>query len=168
MIFLLAICAFQGLSKWKQFLILITAFTIGHSLSLLVAVFDLIPYSVSIIEFLIPLTIFIYAIQQLIFGEGSRSYSFKYVIVLLFGLIHGLGFSSYLKSLLGNESDLIIKLFAFNIGIELGQILVVSIIIFIKTLVDYSGLVKRQNLEYWISGMATGIAILLMNQTKFW
>lgn len=128
LLFILALCARYLLGQWRQVLILITAFTIGHSLTLALATLNILQVSSRLIEFLIPLTIFITSFEN-IFTYKTNTFSwrnFKYGAALFFGLIHGLGFSYFLRSLLGKEDNILKPLFAFNLGIETGQCIIVT------------------------------------------
>jgi len=136
-LFILTLCAVYSLKEWKRVLVLVTAFTIGHSLTLALATLDLIRVDGDLIEFLIPLTIFITALSNLLARKqkvNSRLYYLRYTAALFFGLIHGLGFSNYLRSLLGAEGGLVLPLFSFNVGIEVGQIIIVAIIMLLTKL----------------------------------
>lgn len=168
MVFLLAMCAFHDLRNWKRLLILITAFTIGHSITLILAALEFIHVPVPIIEFLIPVTIFLTAISPFQKGNPINEDSGLYSLILFFGLIHGLGFSNQLVLLFGSESDILVPLFSFNLGIELGQILIVISILIIKTLIEFLPFIDKNKFRFWLSGMAAGIAVLLMIETKFW
>jgi hypothetical protein len=112
-------------------LILVTAFTIGHSLTLALSTLSVLDIPVNWIEFLIPVTILITAVSNFWVRdfEFKQGFSAHYGLALFFGLIHGLGFSNYLKSLLGKEDSLLGPLFSFNIGLEIGQILIVMVIL---------------------------------------
>ena len=142
-LFILTLCAVYSLKEWKRVLVLITAFTIGHSLTLALATLDLIRVDGDVIEFLIPLTIFITALANLMARKQQVSplhHYIKYSAALFFGLIHGLGFSNYLRSLLGAERGLTLPLFSFNVGIEVGQIIIVSVIMVLtRVVVDLMG-----------------------------
>ncbi len=127
-LFVMTLCAVYVLKDWKKVLWLVTAFTVGHSLTLALAVFHLVNISPSIIEKLIPVTIMITALSNIFWNaEGGNRMRWLYIMAGFFGLIHGLGFSNYLKALLGSEEDLLLPLFAFNLGVEAGQILVVAV-----------------------------------------
>ena len=107
-IFVVALCALYLTREWKQVLILVTAFTIGHSITLALSTLRIISVKVELIEFLIPLTIFITAVSNLFKNENnltSRSVQMNYFFAGFFGLIHGLGFSSYLRSILGRDES---------------------------------------------------------------
>jgi hypothetical protein len=133
-LFVLALTLRYIWSDWKKILVLVTSFTIGHSLTLALSTLSLIDISVNWIEFLIPVTILITALSNFWVKdfEFTQRYSAHYGLALFFGLIHGLGFSNYLKSLLGKEASLLGPLFSFNIGLEIGQILIVGVILAIS------------------------------------
>ena len=116
---------------WKKILVLVTSFTIGHSATLALSTLNWVNFPVNLIELLIPITIVLTALSNYFVKDFSftSKYPFIYFAALFFGLIHGLGFSNYLKSLLGQEESLIGPLFSFNLGLELGQLLIVSLIL---------------------------------------
>ncbi|UBM60650.1 HupE/UreJ family protein [Marinilongibacter aquaticus] len=126
-LFLIALCAIYSLSKWKEVLWLVTAFTLGHSITLALAVLDWVNIQASLVEALIPVTIMFTSLLNLSGGSkrGFSSNKVRYLTAALFGLIHGLGFSNYLKSLLGGEEQIALPLFSFNLGLEMGQICIV-------------------------------------------
>lgn len=164
-LFIITLCAVYLFSDWKQVVILVTAFTIGHSVTLALASLDIINIKPELVEFLIPLTIFITAIANISFNQVSfvpALYKIKYLTAMIFGLIHGLGFSNYLKSLLGSHESIIKPLFAFNLGLEIGQLIIVFFILGLATLlVKYLNSAKRE----WslvLSGAGLGISVLLM------
>ena len=164
-LFILILCAVYSLKEWKRVLILVTAFTLGHSLTLALATLNLLRVDGDLIEFLIPLTIFITALFNVI-GRRQQvnrlQHSLKYGAALFFGLIHGLGFSNYLRSLLGSEKGLALPLFSFNVGIEVGQILIVVVIMLLsKAVVD----LLRMPVREWhllLSGAGLGVSLVLM------
>lgn len=170
-LFVLALCAVYAVRDWKQILILVTAFTIGHSITLALATLDILVFSSDVIEFLIPLTIFITAVANLFKKEDGLTKTpvqINYLFALLFGLIHGLGFSNFLKALLGKNENILTPLFAFNVGLEVGQIIVVAIFLGISfILVDYLR-VSRRDLRFVLSSAIAGIALILMKDRIFW
>jgi hypothetical protein len=133
-LFVAALCIRYQFSDWKKWLILITAFTIGHSITLVLSVFNYLDFSTNRIEFLIPVTILITSISNMFVKKFSFNTRFPviYFFALFFGLIHGLGFSFYLKSLLGLQQNIAPALLAFNLGLEIGQILIVMAILVIS------------------------------------
>jgi hypothetical protein len=170
-LFVVALCALYIFRDWKRVLVLVTAFTIGHSITLALATLNLISVNVAWIEFLIPLTIFITAFSNLFKNEeniGDRAIQINYGYALVFGLIHGMGFSNYLKSILGRDRSIVSQLLAFNLGLEFGQIIVVVIFMTICfLLVDLFGL-NRRDWKMVISSMVAGMALILMKDRIFW
>lgn len=164
-LFIICLTAVYTLSNWKKVLVLVTAFTIGHSITLALSVLNMVNISSPLIEFLIPLTIFIIAISNMVEKHNALSnslHTFKYFIAMFFGLIHGLGFSNYLKSLLGNEQNIVKPLFAFNLGIEFGQIFIVLIILFLATIAVNKFKIKKREWLLILSGAGLGVSVLLM------
>ena len=161
MLFLLALCAAYVYSDWKKILVLVTAFTIGHSITLALAVLNIIPINGAWIEFLIPVTIVATAAKNIISKQGKAATA-TYLMALGFGLIHGMGFSNYLRSLLGDE--LLLPLFSFNVGIEIGQLLVVAAIFLLQFALLKTTSVKHNHWNWVVSIMAGGISLLLAAQ----
>jgi len=170
-LFVIALCALYLTREWKQVLILVTAFTIGHSVTLALSTLRIISVKVELIEFLIPLTIFITAVSNLFKNENnltSGSVQMNYFFAGFFGLIHGMGFSSYLRSILGKDENILTQLFAFNLGLELGQIIIVAIFMAAAfVLVDLFGL-NRRDWKMVISSAIAGIALVLMKENMYW
>ncbi len=133
-LFLLALCGVYEIKQWKNVLVLITAFTIGHSITLALSVTNAFSINSEIIEFLIPITIILTASYNLYTNYKNKQNNAKisYGAAVLFGFIHGMGFSYLLKSLLGKSESILSPLFAFNIGLEAGQIIIVSSILIIS------------------------------------
>ncbi|GAB4031080.1 HupE/UreJ family protein [Spirosoma gilvum] len=175
-LFVIALCAVYKVQQWRQVLILITAFTIGHSITLALATLQLIHYKTELIELLIPITILITAITNFFFHESrsgrhapnqSSKQLGRYLLALSFGLIHGMGFSNYLRSLLGREADIVQPLLAFNIGLELGQLVIVSLVLAIAYfLLD---IVKSRRLRWVliVSGIVAGMALSLIINNEY-
>ncbi|MDG1754630.1 MAG: HupE/UreJ family protein [Rhodothermales bacterium] len=133
-LFVIALAAVYSLREWKHMLVLVTAFTIGHSVTLALATLGWMNVDADLIETLIPITILITALINIVerfskdpLGAEKRDWRMKYVLALAFGLIHGLGFSSYLRAILGTEQNLVTPLFSFNVGLELGQLVILVI-----------------------------------------
>lgn len=170
-LFILSLCVVYPIKYWKKILVLVTAFTIGHSLTLALATFKIIHVDTKLIEFLIPVTIFITASGNLIQKTdkfNSNLHTLKYLVALFFGLIHGMGFSNYLSSLLGKTGKLIQPLLAFNIGIEAGQIGILIIITVLSLLaIDVFHVKRREWVLIW-SGAAIGVSIVLMIERFPW
>jgi hypothetical protein len=170
-LFVIALCAVYTLQDWKRVLILVTAFTVGHSVTLALATFDVIRVNSDWIEFLIPVTIFLTACSNIFrkedrFPEGKIQ--INYGLAMFFGLIHGMGFSNYLQAILGQSEGITLPLFAFNVGLEFGQIVIV--VLFLSTcfiFVDLFG-VSRRDWKIVISSAIAGISLVLMKDTAFW
>ena len=141
-LFLAALCAAYTLTRWRELLLLVTAFTIGHSVSLALATLRLVRVDTGLVEFLIPVTIVATAVVNLIGARGPQPYDSaarrptlhparrpRYAAALVFGVIHGLGFSSFLRLVLGEERNIFLPLLSFNIGLELGQIVVAGAVL---------------------------------------
>ena len=169
-LFVIALCAVYVASDWKRVLVLITAFTIGHSITLAMATLDVFTFNKELIEFLIPVTILLTALGN-IFKKESRLYSSKlqvnYILAIAFGLIHGLGFSSFLRAITGRDESIVSQLLAFNIGLEIGQIIIVAIFLIISfILVDIFG-VSRRDWRLVVSSAIGGMALLLIIESEF-
>jgi hypothetical protein len=169
-LFVIALCTIYTFVDWREILVLVTAFTIGHSLTLALATLKFISVNASLIEFLIPVTIAITSASNLLntHPKNERAISLNYFFALFFGLIHGLGFSNFLKSLLGKESSILEPLLAFNLGLELGQIVIV-IAFLTLTYILINVLKIRQKL--WIqivSIIVFLVSIYLIFEAKFW
>ena len=161
MLFLLALCAAYAYTDGKKILVLVTAFTIGHSITLALAVLNIIPVNATWVEFLIPVTIVATAAKN-IMAKQEKAAAATYLMALGFGLIHGMGFSNYLRSLLGDE--LLMPLFAFNIGIEFGQLLVVALIFLVQFAFIKTISVKHLWWNMAVSLTTGGISLLLAAQ----
>ena len=132
-LFLAVLCAAYSLARWRELLVLVTAFTIGHSVSLVVATLGLVRVDTGLVEFLIPVTIVATAVTSLDglrrqdpSGHRVAARPPRYALALIFGVIHGLGFSNLLRLALGGERSLLVPLLSFNIGLEIAQIVVVA------------------------------------------
>ncbi|AXE19483.1 HupE/UreJ family protein [Runella rosea] len=167
-LFVIALCAIYAFREWKKVLVLVTAFTLGHSVTLALATLKMITYSSAFIELLIPITIFITAVSN--FSEKStgepKSPKLRYVLAACFGLIHGMGFSNYLRSLLGDQDSIVMPLFAFNVGLELGQLVIVAIALAIASLFVDVIKVKRLTWNHLISGIVAGMALSLILENE--
>ncbi len=169
-LFIVALCAVYLMRDWKKVLILVTAFTIGHSITLALSTLKIISVNQELIEFLIPVTIFITAGSNIFRRTelSDRTTYINYGYALFFGLIHGLGFSNYLKSILGKDSGIVSRLFAFNIGLELGQIIIVSIFLILSFILVDLFTVNRRDWKIVVSSAVAGMALLLMKDKIFW
>lgn len=166
-LFLLALCGIYTLSEWKTLLWLITAFTLGHSLTLALAVLGWVNFPAAWIEFLIPLTIVLSCLYNLMGKQagkqsGQQTQTFPYLMALVFGLIHGLGFSFLLRAMLGRSADLVGPLFAFNLGIEAGQLVIVALVVLLGLVFTRFVGIKAEKWRFFLSSAVFGIAFIMM------
>ncbi|MEP5914607.1 MAG: HupE/UreJ family protein [Flavobacteriaceae bacterium] len=170
-LFLVVLCAVYRMEQWKKILILVTAFTIGHSITLVLVSFDIFSISSKMIKFLIPATIFITALHNVLapssVGNASKM-TRNYAMALFFGMIHGMDFSNYFKALIMDPSDIVIPLLGFNIGIELGQLLVVFFIVGVAFIFLNVLKVKHREWNVFVSGAAVGMSLISMFDNRFW
>src|SRR5690606_20411472 len=166
-LFVITLCAMYTLRDWKRVLILVTSFTVGHSITLALATLDAVSVNAAWIEFLIPLTIFITSVSNLFKNEEAyhdRVIQINYAFALFFGLIHGLGFSNYLRTLLSKSQSIVSPLLAFNVGLEFGQIIIVAIFLFTCFIfIDLFG-VNRRDWKLVISSAIAGISLVMMHE----
>lgn len=170
-LFIIAMCANYRLRQWKNLAILVTAFTLGHSFSLALAMLEIVPVNSNFIEFLIPVTIMLSCITNIIKPQGNqfvesclipKNNKFSYLLILAFGIIHGLGFSNFLKETLVENESLFTPLLAFNIGLEVGQLLIVAIFLIFNFF--FLEVLRKQARDWtiFISGAIASIAFLLI------
>jgi hypothetical protein len=162
-LFLVALCGSYTLKEWKGLLMLITAFTIGHSLTLALSVLRIINIDAGLVEFLIPVTILFTCMFNLYKRNEPVKENFggNYWLALIFGLIHGLGFSTLLRSLLGSADNILSPLFAFNIGLEAGQLIILTVILLFSVALTSLFKIQRNRLDFFISSAVFGIAFMM-------
>lgn len=137
---------------WRRLVWLVTAFTVGHSVTLALATLDVVHARTRLVEVLIPVTIVLTSLAAIGFSRGdseetgpTRSQVPQYMLAASFGLIHGLGFSTFLRSLLGGAESIVKPLLAFNIGLEVGQLFIVAIVMVLGVIaVRAFGLTRRE------------------------
>ncbi len=159
-LFVLALSAIYLLGNWKQVLVLVTAFTIGHSLTLALSVYNILHVSDRLVEFLIPCTIAATAVFNFLQRDFTpKSLRLNYFLALFFGLIHGLGFANTIRFMLAKDQNIGWSLFAFNIGLEVGQVVVVTAILVMSFLIVNKLKAKRNWWVWGLSSLAFCIAI---------
>ena len=169
-LFLVVLCAVYQISQWRNILILVTAFTIGHSITLFIVSLDFFSIPSRIIKLLIPITILITSLQNVINIKQIENFSRmgkNYFMALFFGLIHGMDFSNYFKALIMSPDEIVIPFLGFNIGIELGQLLIVLFIVLISFI--FLNIIKIKHLKWnlFISGAAFGISLISIMELIF-
>lgn len=157
-LFILALASVYVFKDIRKVLILVTAFTIGHSLTLALSVLDIIRFSSKWVEFLIPCTIFITALNNLIqIDKKGVSARINYFLALGFGLIHGMGFANAIRIMLAKDQSIGLGLFGFNVGLEAGQIFVVAIILTLAYIFLNFLKIHRRD---WIFFLSSGVFAL--------
>lgn len=172
-LFIMALCSVYTLVDWKKVIVLVTAFTAGHSITLALATLGYVSVKPDWIELLIPVTIMVTAFLNFFHKFPKGSYTskeegpaFRYPLALCFGLIHGLGFSNYLRALLGKEAEIFNPLLGFNVGLELGQLIIVFIILVIAFVVTELLRVQKITWIHILSGIIFGMAFSLILQNE--
>ena len=170
-LFVIALCIVYSIREWKQVLVLVTAFTLGHSVTLALATLEIITVDGDLIEFLIPVTIFITAVSNIVRkggGPTGRTLHLNYAYAAFFGLIHGMGFSNFLRSILGRDETIFTQLLAFNLGLELGQIIIVAFFLILGFILVDMFSVNRRDWKLVVSSAIAGIALILIKDNIFW
>ena len=171
-LYVVVLCAMFSTTQWKKVLILITAFTIGHSITLAASTLNIINIKQAYIEALIPLTIIATCLVNIILRNQAKdhsrnrtnNYSLNYVLALLFGFIHGMGFSYLLKSMLGKEESIVFPLLSFNLGLEAGQLIIVGAVLLISVFLARFTRIKKPDWILFISSAVFGVSVLLFVQ----
>ena len=159
--FVAALAAIYMLKDWRQVLILVTAFTVGHTITLILSAKNIINVNDSVIEFLIPCTIVITALSNLFLKNFTpRSIRINYFLALFFGLIHGLAFAQTLKWMLAGDQSFWVAWLSFSVGLELGQVLVVLLILLLAQLLVGFLKLKRY---YWVTIISVVVLSLALN-----
>ena len=160
-----ALSVMYPFGEWRKLLVLITAFTIGHSLTLALSTLDLITPPQKVIECLIPITIILTCLNNIRSVKNPpKGVSVKYVLALIFGFIHGMGFSYLLKSLLGREESIVGPLFSFNVGLEAGQLVIVACVMLISVFSQAFTKVTKRSFSLFVSCAVLMIGIMLLVQ----
>ncbi|MEW5674726.1 HupE/UreJ family protein [Flavobacterium enshiense] len=171
-LFLIALVTPYAFKDWKRVLILVSLFTLGHTLSLLLSVYGVVIIQASLIEFLIPITILVTALFHLFTaGKSGKNESITFValVTLFFGIIHGLGFSNYFKTILpGSASDKLLPLLEFALGIEAAQIIVVIIVLLLSYIVQTFFRFSKRDWTLVISAFVVGVVLPMIIQSEIW
>ena len=158
--FIAALAAIYMLKDWKQVLILVTAFTLGHTITLVLSSKEWIKVESETIEFLIPCTIAITAFSNLFQKQFTpKAVRINYFLALFFGLIHGLAFANLLRMLLATNQSFAASMFSFSVGLEAGQILVVLLILLLSQLLIGGLNVERRHWVIFLSAAVFSLAV---------
>ena len=145
-LFMIALAIPYAFKSFLRLLLLATAFTAAHTTSLALAAFNIFKIDAGLIEFLIPVTIALTALYNLLLGESSNEKSrptIPLIATVFFGLIHGFGFSNYFKMIMGGEDEKATALLGFTLGIEVAQLIVISITLALSALLTLTLREKR-------------------------
>ncbi|TDQ21996.1 HupE/UreJ family protein [Tenacibaculum caenipelagi] len=169
-LFLVVLAVVYQFKQWPKVLWLITLFTIGHSITLALSAYRILSVRADLIEFLIPLTIFVTGLMNVLTAKkasvGKENQNLFFA--LFFGLIHGFGFSNYFKGIIGRTSDKLFPLLEFALGVEAAQIIIVLGILLIGVLVQSIFGVNRRDWILITSSIVIGFALQMMFNRVFW
>ena len=162
-LFVLALIAVYSYTDWKKILVLVTAFTIGHSITLALSILDVFRVPSAWVEFLIPLTIVITSLDNILMKNKKQTLMrANYYLALIFGLIHGMGFANTARVMIAKSQSIAVPLLGFNIGLELGQIIIVlGILILLFILLK----IFKVNKKDWVLFVSSGVFALALKMT---
>lgn len=171
-LFLMALAVPYAFKDWKRVVLLVTLFTLGHTLALVLSVFEIIVIKANVVEFLIPITILITALFNLFTaGKNNKKESINLVvfITLFFGIIHGLGFSNYFKSILGGDAaSKVLPLAEFALGIEAAQMIVVFVLLVLSYIVQTVFRFSKRDWTLVMSALIIGVVIPMIIASEIW
>lgn len=158
---------------WKNVILLVTLFTIGHTLSLILSVFGIVTVNATMVEFLIPITILVAAVYNIIkLGKKTsknNSINFIAITTLFFGIIHGLGFSNYFKLLLGKHADdKVLPLLEFALGIEAAQIIIVLVVLILGYILQEFFRMSKRDWVLITSAFVAGVVVPMIIGSEIW
>ncbi|EZH71910.1 HupE / UreJ protein [Aquimarina atlantica] len=170
-LFLIALTVGYTFDNWKRILLLVTIFTIGHTLSLFLAAYDVVSVNSRLVEFLIPLTILITGLFNVFTAKNTSKNSkigILYGVTLFFGLIHGLGFSSYFRAISSNVNSKILPLIEFALGVEAAQIIIVLVVLIVSFIFQTFFRFSKRDWILVISSIVIGMVIPMLIANKIW
>ncbi|QRM88969.1 HupE/UreJ family protein [Lacinutrix sp. WUR7] len=161
-LFLIVLAVPYIFKDWKRILMLVSIFTLGHTLSLVLAAYGVVSVNGKLVEFLIPITILVMAIFN-VFTAGKTAKSDKVGVLffstLFFGLVHGLGFAREFKLMVGKTENKLITLLEFALGIELAQIIIVFVVLFLGFLMQTIFRFSKRDWVMVVSAIVIGLVI---------
>lgn len=169
-LFLIVLAVVFSFPQWRKLLWLVTLFTTGHSVSLALSAYEIVKIKIELIEFLIPVTIFITGVTNIFNAKkvSKTKDNINLIFALTFGLIHGLGFSNYFRGMIGREEDKFLPLIEFALGIELAQVIIVLGILVLGVLLESVAKVSRRDWIMVTSSIVVGFSIQMMLDRVFW
>jgi hypothetical protein len=160
--FIVALSIIYSFRDWEKVLVLVTAFTIGHAITLYLSALDLFRFGVEWVEFAIPCTIVVTAGSNLFMREERKQRSvLQYLLALCFGLVHGMGYANYIRMMLSQNQNMVWSLFSFNVGLEIGQLLVVLLVLCVQWILVKNNIISARILALAISAYVMVVSILL-------
>jgi len=164
-LFILALVVVYTTKQLKEILILVTAFTLGHSVTLALSTLDIIRFDSKWVEFLIPCSIFITAVVNLLRNDRKqKTVQINYYLALFFGLIHGMGFANSIRMMLAKDQDIGWGLFGFNLGLEVGQIIFVVLTMLVSSVFLYFFKVRQRDWIIFVSSAVFALALQMALQ----
>ncbi|MCL9770639.1 HupE/UreJ family protein [Flavobacterium sp. HXWNR69] len=171
-LFLMALVIPYAFKDWKNVFVLVSLFTIGHTLALLLSVYGVVQIQAVLIEFLIPITILVTAAFHLFTaGKSAKkdNITFEAIVTLFFGIIHGLGFSNYFKTILpGDTSVKLLPLLEFALGIEAAQIIVVIAVLILSYVVQNFFRYSKRDWALVMSAFIIGVVLPMIIESEIW
>lgn len=171
-LFLIALTVPYTFKDWKRILLLVTVFTVGHTLALILSVFGIVTVKVSLVEFLIPITILITAFYHLFTaGKATKNDGLNLIffVTLFFGIIHGLGFSNYFKTILGGTAtSKLLPLGEFALGIETAQLVVVFVVLLVSYIVQTVFRFSKRDWALVMSAFIIGVVVPMIVESPIW
>lgn len=170
-LFLIALVVIYQFKDWKRILTMVTAFTIGHTLTLTLAVYQIFRLKTEWIEFLIPLTIFLTALVNVLFIKRnlkSKGLSINVFFAFFFGLIHGMGFSGYFELIIGKTKNKVLPLLEFALGIELAQLIIVLVVLLCSLIIQNIFKVSKRDWILVSSSIVAGMTVPMLIERVFW
>ena len=169
-LFLIVLTVPYMFQNWKRVLLLVSMFTLGHTLSLVLAAYNVVSVNAQIVEFLIPITILIVALFN-VFTSGKSAQKEKvgilFLSTLFFGLIHGLGFAREFQMLLGDTDNKLVLLLEFALGIELAQVIIVFIVLFLGYITQTIFRFSKRDWIMVVSAIVIGLVIPMIMNSDF-
>ena len=169
-LFLMVLSVPYIFKDWKRILVLVSVFTVGHTLSLFLAAYDVVSINSSLVEFLIPITILVVAIYNIFTASNSPKYErigILFISTLFFGLIHGLGFAREFKMFIGRSDSKLMPLVEFALGIEIAQIIIVFVVLFIGFIGQTVFRFSRRDWMMVVSALVVGMVIPMIINSDF-
>jgi len=163
LLFLVALAAIYRFRDLRALLWVVTAFTVGHSITLALAVTGLLHLPSALVEFLIPVTILITGIENVVVSDRTRAPwggRYRPVLAGVFGLVHGAGFAAYLEALFVER--VAVPLLGFNLGIEAGQLIVLATAAIVLALIDAGLRASRLTTLHWPAVRLRAVAVSLL------